>query len=267
MTYTFSNSADEAVDQFESLQRYLDPVTTARIADLGLRSGARCWEIGAGGGSIAGWLSDHIGPTGYVIASDINTDRLAHLHRLGNVTVVEHDVTSLVEPLPLDGEPYDLIHARLVLLHLPERERVLDALAANLAPGGWLLLEEFDCTAPLRVLASRSEVDTELFHRITNAIVEIIEAHGAEMGWAQRVHAVMRAAGLVDVHVVQLTETWTGGSSGAGLHIANSHQLAAELDGLGITPGELDRFRAIVGEPGHTASSYLFVSTRGRRPA
>ena len=263
-TYTFDNSAAEAVDQLDSLERFLDPVTTLRIAELGLRAGARCWEIGAGGGSVARWLATHVGAAGHVVATDINTDRLHHLTALPNVAVLEHDVTSLSGP---GGDrPYDLIHARLVLLHLPQREQLLQRLVVRLAPGGWLLLEEFDCTKPLRVYASRSTVDAELFHRVTDAIVEILQDSGADLAWAHAVHPAMRQAGLLDVHTVTHTQTWTGGGTGARLHAANSRQLAARLDALGITPGELDRFRAIVADPGHTAASYELVSTRGRRP-
>lgn len=262
--YTFDNSAADAVDQLASLQRCLDPVTTARLAGLGLPAGARCWEIGAGAGSIAAWLATHVGPSGEVVATDINVDRLAQLDLLSNVTVVQHDVASLTPPVV--DQPYDLIHARLVLLHLPSRRQILRFLASKLAPGGWLLLEEFDCTAPLRIYASRSDVDSDVFGRVTGAIVAILERNGADMAWAQQVHAEMRSAGLVDVHTLSHSESWTGGGIGAALHASNSRQLAAELQAAGLAADELARFRAIVADPGHAAASYLLVSTRGRRP-
>jgi SAM-dependent methyltransferase len=264
-TYTFDNSTTDAIDQLDSLERCLDPVTITHLSGLGLEEGERCWEIGAGAGSVAGWLATRVGPAGQVVATDINIDRLAHLDLLGNVAVVQHDATSL--SLPGDHGPYDLIHARLVLLHLPARRHILEFLAAQLAPGGWLVLEEFDCTAPLGVLASRSDVDTDLFGRVTGAIIDILVGNGADVAWAHQVYAAMRAAGLVDVHSVTHSESWTGGGIGAALHAANSRQLAAQLDAAGITPGELEGFRAIVADPGHAASSYPLVSTRGRRSA
>jgi SAM-dependent methyltransferase len=240
-------------------------VTIARVDELRLPVGGRCWEIGAGAGSIAAYLAAHVGSAGHVVATDINLDRLGRLAGYGNVRVVQHDVTTLTPP---DGEePYDFIHARLVLLHLRQREQILQSLVSALKPGGWLLLEEFDCTRPLHVYASRSEVDTELFTRVTEAIVGILVANGADMTWAHRVHPAMRQAGLWNVHTLVHSESWAGGSSGARLHVANSHQLAGTLDAWGITPGELDRFRAIVTDPGHAAASYLLVSTRGQRPA
>jgi 2-polyprenyl-3-methyl-5-hydroxy-6-metoxy-1,4-benzoquinol methylase len=262
--YTFDNSTDEAVPQLASLQAYLDPITTARIADLGLPEGARCWEIGAGAGSVAEWLAAHLDGSGQVVATDVNTSRLRHLAAYGNVTVVDHDVTTLVPPD--DAGPYDLIHARLVLLHLAQRREILEALVGQLEPGGWLLLEEFDCTAPLHVYTSRSAADSELFRRVTDAVIEILVANGADMAWAQATHPAMVAAGLTDVQTTTHTQSWTGGGIGARLHAVNSRQLAAQLDALGFTPGELARFHDITADPAHSAASYLLVSTRGRRP-
>ncbi len=262
-TYAFDNSAVDAVDQLTSLEAYLDPVTKERIAQLHLPGGARCWEIGAGAGSIAAWLASDVAVGGSVLATDINTSRLGHLEALSNVNVAEHDVSSPKPPAP--EATYDLIHARLVLLHLPARERILSALAARLAPGGWLVLEEFDCTRPLHVYTSRSDVDTELFVRVTNAVVDILIARGADMAWAQAVHPAMVRAGLVNVHTVTRSESWTGGTPGARLHAANSRQLAFELEAMGITGTELQRFRDVVGDPAHAAASYLLVSTRGGR--
>lgn len=260
--YTFDNSSADALDQLASLERCLDPITIAHLTPLVLGAGERCWEIGAGGGSVAAWLATQVGPAGQVVATDINIDRLAHLDLLGNVAVIRHDITSL--SVPVDSGPYSLIHARLVLLHLPSRRRILEFLTAQLAPGGWLVLEEF-AGPPLRLYLSRSDIDSDIFGRVTAAIIEILERNGADLAWAHEVYAAMRAAGLADVRSTTHSESWTGGGIGAALHATNSRQLAAQLDAAGITPGELERFRAIVSDPGHAACSYPLVTTRGRR--
>ena len=51
-----------------------------------------------------------------------------------------HDVAREAPP----GDPFDLVHARLVLVHLPDRERALAAMVGALRPGGWLLVEDAD---------------------------------------------------------------------------------------------------------------------------
>src|SRR3546814_16046084 len=49
-----------------------------------------------------------------------------------------------VDADPFDDNGYDLIHARLVLEHLPQREAVVAKLAAALRPGGWLVVQDYD---------------------------------------------------------------------------------------------------------------------------
>jgi trans-aconitate methyltransferase len=53
--------------------------------------------------------------------------------------VVRHDVTTDAIP----SARYDLIHARLVLSHLPQRGDVMQRLVQALRPGGWLVIEDF----------------------------------------------------------------------------------------------------------------------------
>ena len=53
--------------------------------------------------------------------------------------MARHDITADAIPLAR----YDLIHARLVLSHLPQRREVLVRLTQALRPGGWLVIEDF----------------------------------------------------------------------------------------------------------------------------
>jgi SAM-dependent methyltransferase len=39
---------------------------------------------------------------------------------------------------------FDLVHARLVLVHVPDRAAALATMVAALRPGGWLLVEDAD---------------------------------------------------------------------------------------------------------------------------
>ena len=112
-TYSFDNDNPEAVDRHQYLARILDPFTFTRLSTVGALTGGRCLEIGAGGGSVASWLAERVGPTGRVVATDLNT---RHLPTDAGYEVLRHDVVA--EPVP-DG-PWDLIHTRMVLLHIPE---------------------------------------------------------------------------------------------------------------------------------------------------
>ncbi|MBY8870716.1 methyltransferase domain-containing protein [Micromonospora sp. PLK6-60] len=257
--YTFDNGTPDAVPQLRALESFLDPITARRLSPPVLTPGGTCWEVGAGGGSIARGMARAIGPTGRVLATDIDT---VHLTAADNLDVRRHDVRT--EPLP--GDAFDLIHARLVLLHLPERRRVLAALAGGLAPGGWLVVEEFDCTAPLRVLTAPSDDAAKLFAAVTDAMLDVLQGNGADLAWAQDVHAELVGAGLVEVDTITHSQSWPGGSAGASLYETNSRQLEPQLLDAGLSPGQLDGFRRLLRDPAFSVMSYQFVSTRGRRP-
>ncbi len=247
-----------AADQFDALQTVLDPLTTARLTELSLPPGARCWEAGAGGGSIAHWLAGAVGPTGRVTATDTDISRIAPAN---NLHIAAHDLRDETVP---DGGPFHLVHARLVLIHQPQRRAILSRLVAATAPGGWLVIEEFDCTAPLRVLHTAEPGDADLFGRYVQALYSVLQRHGADLGWAQQVHPLLTQAGLGRVHTIVHTETWTGGSAGCRLHHTNALQLAGPLTEAGLSAEDLDRFGVLMRHRGFAAMSYPFVSTVGQ---
>ncbi|MBV9094851.1 MAG: class I SAM-dependent methyltransferase, partial [Streptosporangiaceae bacterium] len=132
--YAFDRSWSRENERLTAVERQLDPVSQAAVNQVGLAAGWRCWEAGAGRGSMARWLAGRVSPSGSVLASDIDGGALAGLDR-GNITVIRHD-------LERDGVPgggFDLIHARLVLEHLRAPGAVVRKLASALRAGGWLI--------------------------------------------------------------------------------------------------------------------------------
>jgi SAM-dependent methyltransferase len=137
--YIFTEAAAGAENvRLGLIEQRADGPTTRRLKDLGVTSGWRCLEIGAGRGSIARWLGDQVGPGGYVVAADIDCQHLRGLP--GNVAVRELDIrTDTPEP-----GCYDLVHCRTLLIHLPDPLAALQRMAVALRPGGVLLAEEAD---------------------------------------------------------------------------------------------------------------------------
>jgi len=115
-----------------------------------VQPGWRCLEIGAGRGSMAVWLAQQVGPSGRVVATDIDVTYLRRLD-LPNLEVVEHDILdSPLEPLELGS--FDLVSVRFVLAHLSGRqEAALKRIVQLLRPGGWLIDEDgyWGTTAPV----------------------------------------------------------------------------------------------------------------------
>ena len=163
--YLLSNDAPEAMDRFTAFTTLFDPATFRHLDGLGLAAGWRCWEVGAGGTSVVTFLSGRVGPAGHVLASDINV-AWAGEAVAPNVEVVEHDVVA--DPPP--AGPFDLVHARLVLVHLPERDAALATMVGALRPGGVLLVEDAD--PALQPLSCPDEIGPaqELANRIRRGL-------------------------------------------------------------------------------------------------
>jgi len=187
-TYLYPHGWDGEGDRLATLESLWDPASIARLEAVGIEAGWRCLEVGAGSGSIARWMADRVGDAGHVTAADIDVSHLRGLAR-PNLTVVQHDVTS-DELLP-GGQ--DLVHARLLLKHLPTRDAVLSTLVAALRPGGWLVVEDTDWTA------AGAEPPAEAFAAVLRGLRRLMEQAGGVHDYGRVLPGALRTAGLVDI--------------------------------------------------------------------
>ncbi|MDX6532312.1 MAG: hypothetical protein QOF68_56 [Gaiellales bacterium] len=252
-TYLFGGTGELIDPQFDALSSLLDAGTFARVEQLGIADGWRCLEIGGGGGSVANWLADVVAPSGHVTVTDLDVSRL---EERDNVTVLEHDVVSNILP----GNAFDLVHARLVLFHLPARDAVLRKLRDALRPGGWLVLDEFDCL-PLEVLKAAPD-DAKLIMRVKNALLTLLEQAGAELAWGARIEKALLDTGLNDVSGSREVQEWEGGSPGCRLLATTTRQVRAKLP---LSDDEFDRYLELMASPETVISSYAICSAQGRR--
>lgn len=257
--YVFDNHSEHAADQHTSLARAYDPVTTARLDQAGVGPGWRCLEVGAGGGSVAVWLAERVGPTGSVVATDIKPERIPDVP---GVRIMRHDIVR--DPLPESA--FDLVHARLVLLHLPERIAVLNRLVRALKPGGVLQLDEFDITYGPGLLMPDPDAQ-RLYETFLSAKIRLMERAGADVAWGRSVAAAMRDAGLVDIDPRPRLELWTADSPGVHLISHHTRHLRDRFIEEGMTDRQLADVRALLADPGFRATSCVFYSVQGRRPA
>jgi hypothetical protein len=71
------------------LEEIFDPVSRRRRS--GVQAGWRCLEVGAGRGSMAVWLAERVGPSGGVVATDIDVSYLERLDAR-NLEVRRHNI-------------------------------------------------------------------------------------------------------------------------------------------------------------------------------
>ena len=188
MSYALPNREQAAESRLAALAELFDPRSRARLEALGLGAGSRVWEVGAGGPSLPAWMASR---GARVLATDVDTTRLAGLP---GVEVCAHELGK--DPMP--AGPFDFIHARLVLVHVPARDEALRALAGALAPGGWLVIEDAD--PALQPLASFEATPAgELANRLKTAFRALLTERGVDLAYGRTLPARLRDAGLVDV--------------------------------------------------------------------
>jgi SAM-dependent methyltransferase len=187
-------SGDAVSRRLRALSAIFDPWTFAHLEALGIGPGWGVWEVGAGAGSVAAWLAAQVGPLGTVVATDIDPSVAAALTGTG-VDVRRHDVATEAAP----GEDFDLVHARLVLVHVSEREAALASMVGSIRSGGWLVVEDADpALQPLSSLVESGPED-ELANRIRAGFRTLLSGRGAELAYGRTLPGALAQHGLVDV--------------------------------------------------------------------
>lgn len=192
--YLLANQQVEAGTRFRALAELFDPSTFRHITAIGIAPGWRCWEVGAGARSVPDWLADRVGPTGFVVATDIDTSWLDG-PAAPHLEVRRHGVAS--EAAPADG--LDLVHARLVLTHVPERERALATMVSALRPGGWLLVEDADPGLQPLLCPDEYGPAQELANRLRRGFRALMAGRDADLAYGRTLPRRLRAHGLLEV--------------------------------------------------------------------
>ena len=252
-TYPLDNAWEHAQPRLRALERIYDPASTRRLEALGVGPGWRCLEVGAGGGSITRWLCSKVGAAGRVLALDLDTRFVADI-RAVNLDVACLDVTTA----DLPRNAYDLIHVRGVLCGLQQREAVLDALVASLAPRGWLLVEEPDEYAT-------TALATGQHGEILATIFAVLASAGVDWTWARDLPTRLLQRGLHDIGAESDVPLIAGGSPRTDYFRLTALQLQDRVVAAGTTSEQLDQWNNALDNPAQWFPSYGLVAAWGRR--
>ncbi|MFI0169317.1 methyltransferase domain-containing protein [Streptomyces sp. NPDC017095] len=257
--YLLDNRQDEAGRRFDAFATLFDPTTFRHLEALGVGPGSRCWEVGAGGASVLSWLAAKVGPAGQVVATDIDTSRLVSAAR-PPVRVLVHDVGAGEAP----GEGFDLVHARLVLVHVPDRERALRSMVESLRPGGRLLIEDADPALQPLICPDEHGPRERLANRLRHGFRRLLADRGADLSYGRTLLRLLREAGL---HGVQADAYFPVASPACtALEVATVRQIRDRLVAAGLaTDAEIDQHLADVESGTMDLATAPLISAWGRK--
>jgi len=251
--YAFPHTGADERRRLDLFAERLDPLTKRRVGLLGLARGAGCLEIGGGRGSVARWLCEYVGPEGHVTATDLETGFLTELSP-PNLKVLRHDVRT--DEFPPGS--FDLVHARAVLMHIPDRMATLRRMASWLAPGGWLLVEEPDFGMWMVDLDPVWAMHPQTWH----------EAFPNGSLWQGR--AILRQIHRLDLDDIGADaelDIVRPGTALAEFHRLSMAAMAEQLTSAGLlTASEAARRAARVDEPDFLGCGFAYIGAWGRRP-
>ena len=190
--YALGHTPEEHARLRAQARMWAEPA--ARLFDqAGLAPGASCLDAGCGPGETMRAMAERVGSAGRVLGIDRDASlgalAVEMLHREGHrqCSFREHDL-SQAEAVP--GGPFDLVYARLLLFHLPQRVEALSRLWDAVAPGGHLIVQDYDfrgigCTPDLASIGELARVFTGAFTAV-----------GADVHIGIRLPELFREAGV-----------------------------------------------------------------------
>jgi ubiquinone/menaquinone biosynthesis C-methylase UbiE len=206
--YLLGHSANEE-ERLRRQPQELAPDSRRLLDQLDIRPGDQAIDIGCGPQGILDLFSERVGPKGKVVGLERSesTVRLARKfvaeRQLRNVEVLEADAKSTGLP----RASFDVVHARLVLVNVPEPQRVVEEMIALARPGGVVASHEADWGAFL------CNPPSPAWDRLLEVFLAYSRNNGIDLFVGRKTHQMFRAAGLTDIQVNPLIHVYPPGNN------------------------------------------------------
>jgi SAM-dependent methyltransferase len=252
------------------LQRQSDelrPEGAALLERLALLPGQSAIDLGCGPRGIIDLLSAAVSPGGHVVGLDANPQHVAmageyaRQNGLANVEVVAADARHTGLP----SGSFDLVHARTLLVTIPDPAEVVREMVRLAKPGGWVASQEPDiehrlCYPPLAAWDRLGEIFQASFSRA-----------GADLFIGRRLTELYRGAGLEEIGVTAHAGAYPAGHSRRTILPDLVRSLHSAILELGLANKRelsgLDRaVREHLADPRTVAIGHLLFVAWGRKP-
>lgn len=245
----------------------LAPDSIAQLDKINIKPGERVVDLGCGPGGVLHLLGKRVGPSGSVLG----IERSPHFVALARRFVARHEL-SQVEVR--EGDAYDTGlpraafdggHMRLVLVNVPQPERIVRELVSLIRPGGWVASFEAD------YLAHLCDPPLPEWTRLLEAFTAYSLAQGIDPYVGRRTQRLFREAGVTDISVDAVVHVYPPGHDRRPIlrdFINNVRDRLVEGDF--IAHGELEPAIAALerhlANPETLVTSHLFFRLCGRIP-
>jgi SAM-dependent methyltransferase len=253
--YVYDPEFAEERARLAGMEALWDPGTFALLDELDVAPGMSCLELGAGAGSVAAWLAERVGPTGHVVAADLET---RYVEQLASEVLEVRRLDLRADSLP-EAE-FDVVHARLLLEHLTDRHEILLRMADALKPGGVLVVEDYDWTA-------FGFLDSDFdFATVTDAVLGFMAAAGFDPVYGRRLPGELTSAGLTGVRGEGRSRVIAGDSPGAAFFRLSFESLKDAVVSSGHLSAELaDQASERIADPAVSVLTPTMMAGIGRR--
>ena len=252
--------------RLQSLERLNDPDSIARFEAVGIAPGWRCLEVAGGGGSIARWLCEKVGPEGSVVATDLDVRFLEEIEA-SNLEVRRHDILED----ELESGDFDLVHARFLLEHLERYREALTKMIDALKPGGWIVVEDVDFAGEIMADPQQrpgfppESVSTAA--ELAARMIEFAKPRGIQPDLGRNLPALLAEAGLDDIGGEgRMNFVWSGTEEAEVGRLSLDHLTRVGVEAGLITQEDRDRYMSLFTDPGIGTFSPLRFGAWGRKP-
>jgi len=121
-----------------TLNQWFGKATDTMLEMAGITNGKRVLDIAAGAGEQSITTAKKVGPSGYVLATDISPNILEYAKQMAQQAGVNNVETKVMdgENLTLEDETFDAVISRVGLIYFPDQQKALKEMLRVLKPGG-----------------------------------------------------------------------------------------------------------------------------------
>jgi SAM-dependent methyltransferase len=206
-------------------------------------------------------LCTRVGPTGKIVATDIDTKFLQRLS-IPNLEVRQHDITKD----SLETGQYDLVFCRTLLMQLLEPEKALKRMADAIRPGGWLLIEEFDYGSILS--ADVMNPSAAVFSTTRRALIDfLLEKRIIDLVFGRRVRGLVEQLGFADIAQDGCTFMCRGGDPMANFDVISFRMAGKPMITTGLLRQEQhEQVQRLNSDPTFNYPGPTMFSVWGKKP-